>query len=84
MKMLRNILLVIVVIFAAFLLITKNTILIPLFVILLGIALVPEAVKVLKKSDDESDRYEAYINITVFGILFIYFLFLLLSGHLYS
>lgn len=81
--MLRNILLVIVVIFAAFLLITKNTILMPLFVILLGIALVPEAVKVLKKSDGESDKYEAYINITVFGILFVYFLFLLLSGHLY-
>lgn len=81
--MFRNVLLFIVLIFSAFLVITENTILMPLFVILLGIAIVPAAVGVLKKSDNESDKYESYINIVVFSIILAYFLFLTLSGHLY-
>ena len=81
--MLRNTLLVIVVIFAVFMVITKNTNWMPVFVILLGVAIVPEAVKELKSSDENRDELGAYINITVFGILLVYFLFLMFSGQMY-
>lgn len=77
-------LLVIVVVFGAFMIITKKYVLIPLYVIVLGVAIVPGAIRNIKSKEDESNHFGAYMSITIFGVLFVYFLFLLLSGHLYQ
>lgn len=75
---------VIVVVVAAFMIITKNAVLMPIFVILLGIVTVPDAIKRINSKKDDNDNAEAYVSITIFGLIFVYFLFLLLSGHLYQ
>ncbi|MEV9639586.1 hypothetical protein ABZ756_02665 [Mammaliicoccus sciuri] len=82
--MVNKFFLVVVVGFGAFMIITKDIVMMPLFIILLGVALVPGAIKEIKSKEDESGNFGAYMNITIFGLIFAYFLFLLLSGHLYQ
>lgn len=73
---------IIIVILSAFIIFTQNTILIPFFVILLGLAIIPHSIKSIKNKDNKEDHFSAYMNLTIFGILSIYFLFLLLSNRL--
>lgn len=74
---------IILVIFSIYLVATEDPTLMPLYILLLGFSIIPRSIKKIKNAENEDDQLSPYWSLTIFGMLFVYFLFLWFSGHLY-